>query len=59
MQNKKTTLFLSSQGIVFDILNKRSNTLIVSHAFMPRKFIEVEKEPLTKLGDECRHSVSY
>ncbi|MBO0374362.1 hypothetical protein JWK39_00115 [Staphylococcus capitis] len=39
MQNKKTTHFLSSQGIVFDILNERSNTLIISHAFMPRKFL--------------------
>lgn len=47
MQNKKTTHFLSSQGIVFDIyiLNERSNTLIISHAFMPRKFIDVEKNP--------------
>jgi len=45
MQNKKTTHFSSSQGIVFDILNERSNTLIISHAFMPRKFIDVEKNP--------------
>ncbi|HDD7394445.1 TPA: hypothetical protein PBK91_002709 [Staphylococcus aureus] len=39
MQNKKTTHFLSSQGIVFDILTERSHTLIISHAFMPRKFL--------------------
>ncbi|MGX0830576.1 hypothetical protein ACUXIX_002443 [Staphylococcus capitis] len=24
---------------------KRGNTLIISHAFMPRKFIDVEKNP--------------
>ena len=29
------------------------------HAFMPRKFIDRWEEPLTKLVDECRYSVSY
>ena len=29
------------------------------HAFMPRKFIVRWEEPLTKLVDEYRHSVSY
>jgi hypothetical protein len=46
MQNKKkTTHFSSSRRIVFDVLNERkaSTTLIISHAFMPRKFIDVEQ----------------
>jgi hypothetical protein len=44
MQNKKTTHFSSSEKrIVFDVLNERSTTLIISHAFMPRKFIDVEQ----------------
>jgi hypothetical protein len=42
-KNKKTTHFSSSRRIVFDVLNERSTTLIISHAFMPRKFIDVEQ----------------
>jgi hypothetical protein len=43
MQNKKTTHFSSSLKNSFDVLNERSTTLIISHAFMPRKFIDVEQ----------------
>ena len=39
MQNKKTTQKMSSPEKSFDISNERSNTLIISHAFMPRKFL--------------------
>ena len=46
MQNKKTTHFLSSPENSYNIMRLKMGTvLIIPHAFMPRKFIDVEKNP--------------
>ncbi len=46
MQSKKTTHFLNSLENSYNVVQlKMSTVLSISHAFMPRKFIDVEKNP--------------